>query len=159
MNARVELPAAREVCPTTTRRLLTEGALLVDVRERSEIDRLAFDVPGMVAIPLSEFEQRFAELPRDRPLVIACQAGARSLKATYFLMYQGYDQVANMEGGINKWAAKGFPVRGAPGMGASAASSCCSGPATASACCGSEEGEVASPACCSSPKPAAGSCC
>ena len=87
MNARVELPAAHEVCPTTTRRLLAEGALLVDVRERSEIERLAFDVPEVVDMPLSEFEQRFAELLRDRRLVMVCQTGARSLKATYFLMY------------------------------------------------------------------------
>lgn len=123
MNARVELPAAREVCPTTTRRLLAEGALLVDVRERHEIERLAFDVPGAVVMPLSEFEQRFAELPRDRQLVMVCQTGARSLKATYFLMYQGYAQVANMEGGICKWASKGFPITGAPGRAASSASS------------------------------------
>jgi hypothetical protein len=46
MNARVELPPAREVCPTTTRRLLAEGALLVDVRERAEVARMAFDVPA-----------------------------------------------------------------------------------------------------------------
>lgn len=112
MNDRVELPAAREVCPTTTRRLIGEGALLVDVRERAEIERLAFDVPGIVNLPLSEFEQHFAELPRDRDLVLVCQSGPRSLKATYFLMYQGYSQVANMEGGIVKWMSKGFPVVG-----------------------------------------------
>ena len=41
MNARVDLPAAREVCPTTTRRLLAEGALLVDVRERAEVAGMA----------------------------------------------------------------------------------------------------------------------
>jgi hypothetical protein len=32
MTSRVDLPPAREVCPTTTRRLIGEGALLVDVR-------------------------------------------------------------------------------------------------------------------------------
>ena len=47
MNARVDLPQARGVCPTTTRRLLGEGALLVDVRERPEVAPLAFDVPSM----------------------------------------------------------------------------------------------------------------
>jgi rhodanese-related sulfurtransferase len=112
MNARVELPPAREVCPTTTRRLLGEGALLVDVRERSEVERVAFGVPGVVVLPLSEFERRFVELPRNRPLVLACESGPRSLKATYFLMYQGYAQVANMDGGILKWACKGFPITG-----------------------------------------------
>ena len=159
MNARVELPAAREVCPTTTRRLVAEGALLVDVRERSEIERLAFDVPGTVVMPLSEFEQRFAELPRDRQLVMVCQTGARSLKATYFLMYQGYAQVANMEGGIVKWASKGFPITGAPGTTPSSASSCCGGAATASACCGGDKAPAASDACCSAPKAAVGGCC
>jgi len=29
MNARIELPPAREVCPITSHRLLAEGALLV----------------------------------------------------------------------------------------------------------------------------------
>ena len=159
MNARVELPAAREVCPTTTRRLLAEGALLVDLRERSEIERLALDVPGTVVMPLSEFEQRFAELPRDRQLVMVCQTGARSLKATYFLMYQGYEQVANMEGGIFKWASKGFPIAGAPGTTASSASSCCGGPAAAGACCGGDQAAAASDACCSASKAAVGGCC
>lgn len=159
MNARVELLPAREVCPTTTRRLLAEGALLVDVRERSEIARLAFDVPETVVMPLSEFEQRFAELPRDRQLVMVCQTGARSLKATYFLMYQGYEQVANMEGGIFKWASKGFPITGAPGTSARADSSCCGGAATASACCGGGKAPAASDACCSAPKAAVGGCC
>ena len=148
MNARVELPAAREVCPTTTRRLIAESALLVDVRELAEVAQLAFDVPAvlLLPLPLSEFERRFAELPRDRELVLVCQSGARSLKATYFLMYQGYTQVVNMEGGINKWASKGFPIRGvraaAPGAATAAASACCSTAAPAvsskSSCCGSD---------------------
>jgi hypothetical protein len=110
-------------------------------------------------MPLSEFEQRFAELPRDRQLVMACQTGARSLKATYFLMYQGFEQVANMEGGIFKWASKGFPITGVAGTAASAASSCCGGPATAGACCGGDKAKARSDACCSSPQTTAGGCC
>lgn len=43
MNTRVELPAAREVCPTNTRRLIGEGALTVDVRELHEVAQVAFD--------------------------------------------------------------------------------------------------------------------
>ncbi len=113
MNERVDLSQAREVCPTTTRRLIAEGALMVDVRELSEVAQVAFDVPGVLLMPLSELEQRFAELPRDRDLVLVCREGDRSLKATYFLMYQGYERVANMEGGLYKWARKGFPIKGA----------------------------------------------
>lgn len=135
MNARVDLPQAREVCPTTTRRLIGEGALLVDVRERAEVAQLALDVPDIVVMPLSEFERRFAELPRDRELVMVCQSGPRSLKATYFLMYQGYTRVANMGGGINKWASKGFPIRGARAAVPAAAGGCCSASSAAAAGC------------------------
>jgi rhodanese-related sulfurtransferase len=144
MNDRVELPAAREVCPTTTRRLLAEGALLVDVREIGEVAQLAFDVPGVLLMPLSELEQRFFELPRDRDLVLVCQVGQRSLKATYFLMYQGFTRVVNMQGGLTKWARKGFPIKGAqsavPAATTASADSCCGGPAepvaATSCCCG-----------------------
>lgn len=106
------LEEAKEICPTTTRRKISEGALIVDVREQSEVDQLAFDVPDIVVIPLSELEQRFVELPRERELVLVCQHGVRSLKATYFLMYQGYTKVFNMQDGMAKWVRKGFPVKG-----------------------------------------------
>ena len=69
--------------------------------------------PGVLLMPMSELEQRFAELPRDRDLVLVCQVDERSLKATYFLTYHGYTRVANMEGGVFKWAVKGFPIKGA----------------------------------------------
>lgn len=73
---------------------------------------LAFDVPVIVNMPLSELENRWSELPRDRELVMVCQSGARSLKAAYFLQLQGYTQVSNMGGGILKWMQKGLPVIG-----------------------------------------------
>ncbi|WP_372840871.1 rhodanese-like domain-containing protein [Phaeovulum sp.] len=126
-----DLVEAREVCPTTSHRLLGEGALLVDVREADEVAQVGFAGCDVVNIPLSEFEARWAEVPRDRDVILACAVGERSLKATYFLMYQGYDRVANMNPGIARWVAKGFPISGsAEGIAASeAASSCCGGSA------------------------------
>ena len=148
MSARIELPPAREVCPTTSRRLIAEGALLVDTRERSEIARLAFDVPGTIIMPMSEIELRFGELPRERQLILACHVGERSMMATHFLMYQGYTQVATMKGGIAKWVHKGFPVSGpaAPAAGSATAPGCgCSGNSAPSgsteqsSCCASKD--------------------
>ena len=106
------LQEAKEVCPTTTRRLIGEGAVLVDVREPGEIASIAFDAPDILHIPMSELEQRWSEVPKNREVVLVCQVGARSLKATYFLQYHGYTQVSNMAGGIKKWVRKGFPVKG-----------------------------------------------
>ncbi|MBZ9700901.1 MULTISPECIES: rhodanese-like domain-containing protein [unclassified Mesorhizobium] len=142
---------ARQICPTTTRRRVAEGALLLDVREQAEIDRLAFDVPNIIRIPLGELEKRYVELPRDRELVLACQSGGRSLKATYFLMFQGFDKVANMEGGMAKWASKGFPVKGEassqqPGAHDAGGCGCGTSPSGEGSCCGSAApGE---PSCC-----------
>lgn len=47
-----------------------DGALLVDVGEPSEAEAVAFDVPNIVNIPISQLEQPWSELPRDRQLVM-----------------------------------------------------------------------------------------
>lgn len=152
------LAEAKEVCPTTTRRLLSQGALLVDVREPNEVAALSFDVDSVVNIPLSQFEQRWSELPRDRELVLVCETGGRSLKATYFLQYQGFERVANMGGGLVKWMTKGFPVKGQRHVPAAAeASLCCGGAApVAAACC---DATAVSPASCCAPTSTANDCC
>ncbi len=131
----VELAEARRVCPTTTRRLAAQGALLVDVREPDEVARVAFDVPEIIVMPMSELERRHGELPRDRDLIMVCAVGERSLKATYFLMYHGHGRVANMAGGIAKWVRKGFPFRGDSAFAKPAAEAGYCGPA-ADGCCG-----------------------
>ncbi|MDP3861038.1 MAG: rhodanese-like domain-containing protein, partial [Phaeovulum sp.] len=84
-----DLAEAREVCPTTTRRLLREGALLVDVREPDEVAAVGFADCEQLLIPMSEIEVRWQEIPRDRAVNLGCAVGVRSLKATNFLMYQG----------------------------------------------------------------------
>lgn len=134
MNERVDLSPAREVCPTAARLLIAEGALMVDVRELNEVAQVAFDVPGVLLMPMSELQQRLAELPRDRDLVLVCREGERSLKATYFLMYQGYERVANMDGGLSKWARKGFPIKGAQPAPAATTGCSCASPASGRCC-------------------------
>jgi rhodanese-related sulfurtransferase len=144
------LEEAKQVCPTTTQRLVREGALLVDVREPNEVAALAFNVPDVVNIPLLALEQRWAELPKDRDIVLVCDSGARSLKATYYLQFQGFTRVSNMEGGILKWMSKNFPVTGQRHQAPAASTGCCGGtevaaeattsccaPAAPAGCCGS----------------------
>ncbi|MFN3292958.1 MAG: rhodanese-like domain-containing protein [Gemmobacter sp.] len=137
-----DLTKAREVCPTTSQRLLKDGALLVDVREPSEVAQVGFSGCEVVNIPLSQFEDRWQEVPRDRDVILACAVGERSLKATYFLMYQGYDRVSNMRPGIARWVDRGFPITGSAEAVATseAASSCCgaSPEPAASSCCGGD---------------------
>lgn len=99
-------------CPTTTAQFEKEGGFLVDVREKEEVDKLSFDVKNILHIPLTEFEERYAEIPKDQSIVMVCRSGVRSLKAAYYLSNKGYKEVKNLDGGIIKWESKGFPVKG-----------------------------------------------
>ena len=106
------METAKEICPTTTMGKIKEGALLIDVRENNEVQELGYDVPNLLHIPLSEFEARYIEVPKDKEVVLVCKSGARSLKATYFLMNHGWTNVFNMQHGILRWVQKGFPTNG-----------------------------------------------
>ena len=103
-----------EICPTSTQKWVANGALLVDVREANEVAQLAYDIPNIINIPLSEFEERFTEIPNDREVVMVCKSGGRSLKAAYYLINHGYDaaKVVNMQSGIQRWVQRGFPTQG-----------------------------------------------
>lgn len=86
--------------------------MLVDVREPAEYAQ--FRATGAVLMPLSVFQLHFSQLPRDRPLQLICAAGQRSLAAGEFLISQGYETVANIEGGSIAWMRAGLPVRTGP---------------------------------------------
>ncbi len=59
---------------------------------------------GGVHIPLNELQDRFNELdPNQRPWVIYCHHGVRSLYATQFLKLHGYDALS-LRGGVEEWA-------------------------------------------------------
>jgi rhodanese-related sulfurtransferase len=118
----------KEICPTATQEWVKQGAWLVDVRETDEVEELAFDVPNILHIPLSEFEERFPEIPKDEDVVIVCRSGGRSLRATGFLVNHGYTRVVNMQYGMLRWFEKGFPVMGeagGSGSGSESSSRCC----------------------------------
>ena len=139
----------KEICPTTTQSWVKRGALLVDVREANEVNQLAFDVPNLLHIPLSEFEERFTEIPKDQKVVMVCKSGGRSLRAAGFLVNHGYDQVVNMQYGIIRWVQKGFPTIGD--------SSFVLGSTPDLGCCGTSSTEATSPSCCDSSQ--SSNCC
>jgi adenylyltransferase/sulfurtransferase len=94
-----------EVPTVTVREMADELAgsqppLLVDVR--GEEERAIASIPGAVPVHLDLFRsgEAFAELPRDRRVLIHCKVGARSAEATLLALRAGLTDVANVEGGI-----------------------------------------------------------
>ena len=88
------------------------GALLVDVREKNELE--AVRAPGVVHVPLSTFAEASGSLPRDRPILFICASGKRSLVAAEYLQRNGYSDVANVAGGTIEWHKRGLPTLSGP---------------------------------------------
>lgn len=102
-----DLARTRTVDARTAKRLSDEGAVLLDVRERSEWDE--GHAPGAVHIPYEELERRLAELPGQRDVVVYCASGVRSSLAASLLERSGRN-AANLRGGFNAWVGADLPI-------------------------------------------------
>jgi hydroxyacylglutathione hydrolase len=82
--------------------------LLLDVRGEGEW--AAGHIPGSVNIPLADLERRLLELPRDRPLIVHCQSGARAAIAASLLRARRFREVRLFPGGFADWLGHGGAV-------------------------------------------------
>jgi glyoxylase-like metal-dependent hydrolase (beta-lactamase superfamily II)/rhodanese-related sulfurtransferase len=83
-------------------------AVLLDVREPHEY--AAGHIPGAINLPQADLATRLDELPRDRKLLVVCQAGMRSKRAAQFLAQLGFEDVISVRGGTGEWIDGGRPV-------------------------------------------------
>jgi molybdopterin/thiamine biosynthesis adenylyltransferase/rhodanese-related sulfurtransferase len=97
-----------EVEPQEAKDLVSQGALLVDVREADEI---ANGTPaGALCLGRGYLELRIEErVPdKDKTLVLMCAGGVRSLFAAEGLKQLGYTDVRSLAGGFNRWKNQGL---------------------------------------------------
>ena len=85
---------------------------ILDVREEDEFTGPLGHIEGAVLIPLGQLAERVEELKRDQPVVAVCRAGSRSAQATAILQQAGFSEIANLNGGMLRWRAEGYPVEG-----------------------------------------------
>ncbi len=87
-------------------------AVLLDVREPWERATASVRPDGfaLVAIPMNEMPARLAELDPGQRIACLCHHGARSQRVAMFLAHNGFDDVANVSGGIDAWAARHDPT-------------------------------------------------
>ena len=81
---------------------------VIDVRGHAEWE--AGHLPGVENIPVGYLADRLGEIPRDRPVVVHCQSGARSAIAASVLRAKGFTNIVNLTGGFAEWQARGHPV-------------------------------------------------
>ena len=77
--------------------------VLLDVRDKWEYDLCHID--NSVNISLSDITERKDELDKQPRTVILCHHGMRSTIAGEYLISEGFEQIVNLEGGIDAWAS------------------------------------------------------
>lgn len=99
-----------EIAPAQAMARQAQGALLIDVREDAE--RAAGMPADALGLSRSFLELRIeqVEASRDRPLLLLCGSGQRSLLAAEALQRLGYREVCSVAGGFERWKAEGLPV-------------------------------------------------
>jgi len=95
-----------EVDVKSVKQMLDRGDdfLLLDCRNDDEYK--VARIEGAVLLPMPQLPERVGELEahKDRPIVVHCHHGGRSLRVTHWLRNQGFTNVRNMTGGIDAWS-------------------------------------------------------
>jgi sulfur-carrier protein adenylyltransferase/sulfurtransferase len=100
-----------EVDPAVVREQVSNGAVVVDVREADEWS--TGHIPGAKHVPKSYLETRIEGAAPDRGqhVILYCQSGNRSAWAARTLIEDlGYEHVESMTGGITLWKDRGYDV-------------------------------------------------
>lgn len=70
---------------------------LLDVREDAE--RLAFEIPGAINIPLGKLRDELGKLDRNKRTIVFCAIGVRAYNGARILMQHGFNNVQIYPGG------------------------------------------------------------
>ncbi len=93
----------KEIDVEEMKKLVAEGALLVDVREDDEV--AAGAIPGHIHMPLSDFDQYRDKLSKDKAIVFYCRSGRRSLKTGEMALEWGHkNPLYSLRGGYLAYA-------------------------------------------------------
>lgn len=85
-----------------------ENPLVFDVRKRSEFDSQHME--GAINVSLKEINQHLAQFPKDKPFVVHCAGGYRSMIASSILKQRGWDNFVDVREGFKGMLETGVPV-------------------------------------------------
>ncbi|MBQ0732927.1 MBL fold metallo-hydrolase [Aquimarina celericrescens] len=85
----------------------TESPLTFDVRKKSEYD--SEHIIGAINVPLNEINNHLAQFPKDKPFVLHCAGGYRSMIAASILKQRGWHNIVDVVGGFEEIAQTNIP--------------------------------------------------
>ena len=74
----------------------------IDVRTPGEYG--ANHIGQFKNIPLNQLPQKLKQLSKDKEVIVICQSGMRSARASKILKQNGFEKVTNVKGGMNAWS-------------------------------------------------------
>lgn len=78
---------------------LSDSPLIIDVRKKSEFD--SEHVIGAANVPLNQINEHLSSFPKDKPFILHCQGGYRSMVAASILKQRGWSDFVDVEGGFD----------------------------------------------------------
>ncbi|UII76487.1 MBL fold metallo-hydrolase [Flagellimonas sp. HMM57] len=80
----------------------SENPLVIDVRKKSEYE--SEHVIDALNIPLNEINGHLSKIPKDKPFILHCAGGYRSMVAASILKQRGWDNFVDVTGGFKEIA-------------------------------------------------------
>lgn len=84
-----------------------ENVNLIDVREPLEYEIAKLEEAKL--LPLSEFNEWIKDLDPKEEIIVMCHHGVRSANLCVFLMRNDFENVINLDGGIDLWSKEVDP--------------------------------------------------
>jgi rhodanese-related sulfurtransferase len=91
--------------------IINQGkSLILDVRTADEF--AAGHIRDAKNIPLKELPNRLSEVEKfkERPVIVVCNKGLQSSKATSQLKKAGFTDASSLLGGLDAWQSQGLPT-------------------------------------------------
>ncbi|MGX4771071.1 rhodanese-like domain-containing protein [Bradyrhizobium guangdongense] len=92
-----------KIDPATARRLVKQGAIVVDIREAEEFARE--NISGAHHLPLSRLDEADLDVKAGKPVIFHCKSGARTSMnaARLAAKVNGACEAYIVDGGLDAW--------------------------------------------------------
>ena len=82
--------------------IATDKPIVIDIRKKSEYD--SEHIVDAINIPLNQINEHLAQFPKNKPFVLHCAGGYRSMIAASILKQRGWNDFSDVEGGFTEIA-------------------------------------------------------
>jgi rhodanese-related sulfurtransferase len=88
-----------------------DNTSVLDIRDTNEF--VKSHIENALNLPLDKLEERLSTLEKlkKQSIIVVCQTGSRSVSACKILTKAGFEQVFNLNGGMQSWEDNKLPIK------------------------------------------------